>query len=96
MIIRVTDGRTGAVLSRENVFLWEVPKSIENLRTTKVVISIESIQQHHHDQSSAAVTLSSNGLALYVVLTCRASGRFDDNAFVLKPFEKKVRIELFC
>ena len=72
----------------DTVFLWNpMPKFIANLQLTVDVV-VQSINPGP-DQSTAVVTLSSSGLALYVVLTMLAPGRFEENAFVLRPNQQK-------
>jgi Ig-fold domain len=86
MIIRVSNSKDGSILMEDSVFLWKtLPKFIANLRL-KVDVTVKSIKPGP-DQSTAVVSLSSNGLALYVVLTARAPGRFEENAIVLRPSE---------
>jgi Ig-fold domain len=71
----------GDVLIDEYVVLGNVPK---NLRlSTNVTISVLSIKAD--EMGDAIITLQSDGVALYVVLTTLAEGSFDDNAFLLKP-----------
>lgn len=72
-------------------FLWGFPKAIPNLVATQVVITIHSVKPGPNN-NSAVVAISSDALALYVVLTTKASGRFDENAFVLRPHETKVSV----
>ena len=73
----------------DTAFLWNtVPKCIANLRLT-VDVTVQSINAGP-DQSTAVIELSSNGLALFVVLTTLAPGRFKENAFVLRPNTQKM------
>jgi hypothetical protein len=51
---------------------------------------VESIQLL--DDSVAQITLQCDRLALFVVLTTQAQGRFSENAFVLRPMQRKVRL----
>ncbi len=71
----------------ESTFLPSLPKDIPGLRTP-VLIKVESIEIL--EDSVAEIRLSSNQLALFVVLTTRAQGRFSENAFVLRPMESRV------
>jgi len=89
IILRVTDAKSGSTLMADSAFLWGLPKSIPNLMTTRVSVTIHSIEASA-DKSSAIISLSSDALALYVVLTTQAPGRFDENAFVLRANERKV------
>jgi len=45
----------------------------------------------HNSDGSVDITLTSDKVALYVVLTTLAQGRFSDNAFALLPGETKVQ-----
>ena len=78
------------MLMADSAFLWTFPKDIPNLLATKVTVTIHSIQLGA-DKTSAMVVVSSDALALYVVLTTKAAGRFKENAFALRPHLKKVR-----
>jgi hypothetical protein len=72
----------------ESTFLPKHPKDIPELRipVSIVVESIEALNKH-----AAEIRLRSDHLALFVVLTTRAQGRFSENAFALRPMETKVR-----
>ena len=87
VLIRIEDDRNVLVME-ETIFLWKMPASIAGL-LHPVTISIYSVQRGAN--GTAVVALSTNGLALYVVLTTRAQGRFCENAFVLKPNISRVR-----
>jgi hypothetical protein len=88
MIIRVSNSKDGSILMKDSVFLWKTaPKFIANL-SLKVDVTVQSITPGP-DQFTAVVSLSSSGLALYVVLTTLAPGRFEENAFVMRPNEHK-------
>jgi beta-mannosidase len=74
-------------VSSESVYLPTMPKNITGLHSS-VSIKILSIQGT--DKGDALVSLESDRLALFVVLTTRAKGRFTENCFVLRPLQKKV------
>ena len=88
ILIRVDDIDSGATLMQDSAFLWGLPKAILNLVTTQVSVAIDSITVGP-DKTSAVVSISSDALALYVVLTTKAPGRFSENSFVLRPNEPK-------
>ena len=88
ILIKVDDADSGASLMKDSAFLWDFPRAIPNLLTTTVSINIDSIKVGL-DKTMAIVSLSSDALALYVVLTTKAPGRFSENAFVLRPNEPK-------
>jgi len=71
----------------ESIFLLKHPKDITGLKRS---VSIRTLIGVVGD--AAEITMTSDYLALFVVLTCRAQGRFSENAFVLRPGEKKVSI----
>jgi hypothetical protein len=54
-----------------------------------VVESVTPLSNH-----AAEIRLRSDHLALFVVLTTRAQGRFSENAFILRPTETKVSSEI--
>jgi hypothetical protein len=89
--------RTGIVSAdlSESVYLQAMPKDIVGLQQpTKIeILSIHYQHQHmdHGQPSTATIELRSDRLAVFVVLTTRAQGRFTDNCFTLRPMEKKVR-----
>lgn len=74
----------------ENIFLLNHPKDIAGLHNP---VSIEHSIVAAGDR--ADIRLTSDQLALFVVLTSRAQGRFSENGFVLKPGEEKVSIISF-
>jgi hypothetical protein len=71
----------------ENVFLWEMPGDMTGL-AKPVSIKVHSLQAV--DDGTAKMVLKSDQLALFVVLTARAQGRFSNNAFLLLPGQLKV------
>ncbi|CAB9515754.1 Beta-mannosidase A [Seminavis robusta] len=88
MLISVTDSESGGTLAEESIFLWKpLPKTTPNL-SLFVHVQVKSIEVGP-DKSAALVTVESDGLALYVVLTTGAPGRFLENAFALRPNQPK-------
>ena len=81
-------GDSNAALVSDTVYLNSMPKDLKglNARVTIKVLSIEKT-----DKGTALLSLESDRLALFVVLTTRAEGRFADNCFTLRPKQKKVR-----
>ncbi|KAG7364672.1 glycoside hydrolase family 2 sugar binding protein [Nitzschia inconspicua] len=77
---------TSTQVSSESVFLQTMPKNITGLGGS-VSIKILSIQGV--EKGRALVSLESDRLALFVVLTTRAKGRFAENCFSLRPLQKK-------
>lgn len=86
IIIKADDINKGTILL-DSIFLPKHPKDIERLRKpiSIEIKSIDSIDDY------AIINMTSDELALFVVLTCRAQGRFSENAFVLRPGKDKVR-----
>ena len=74
------DDAEGDVLIDEYVVLGNVPKNLRGL-STNVTISVLSIEAD--ETGNAIITLQTDGVALYVVLTTLAEGSFEDNAFLL-------------
>ena len=72
-----------------SVFLRDMPKNIDGLKETEILIEISSIRQT--SDGAAVVELESSNLALLVVLTASTQGRFSENCMTLLPMEKKVR-----
>ena len=89
LLISVHD-KNNLDLLQETVFLWDMPKNIPGLHAPVSVV-IESIRTTTN--GTALVTMQSDHLALFVVLTTRAQGRFSENSFSLRPKEPKV---CFC
>lgn len=86
ILIRVED-KNGEILMNDNAFLWQVPSAINGL-TQKVNITATVSDS---GDGNALVSLQSDVLALYVVLTTRVPGRFSENALHLRPSNKTVR-----
>ena len=70
----------GSSIIENNVFLWSVPRDIRaSYLTAKInIVEISMVENKVH------VILESDQLALYVVVTTKESGTFDQNAFVMK------------
>jgi hypothetical protein len=64
-----------------------MPKELKGLKTP---VNIKLLSIEKTDKGTALLSLESDGLALFVVLTTRAEGRFADNCFTLRPLQKKV------
>lgn len=86
VLLRLEETQTENLLC-ENAFLFQMPKNIDGLITTP---SIEFDVIKNTADESATISVQSDNLAIYVVLTTRAQGRFSENAFALRPFETKV------
>jgi hypothetical protein len=71
----------------ESVYLNAMPKELKGLKTP---VNIKLLSIEKTDKGTALLSLESDGLALFVVLTTRAEGRFADNCFTLRPLQKKV------
>jgi len=80
-VISVIDSHNTALIG-DYVVLGNVPKHMVAL-SRNVTISVVSLEED--EIGNALVTLRSDGVALYVVLTTLAEGVFHDNAFLLKP-----------
>ena len=86
VLLRLEDAEAKNQLC-ENTFLNRMPKQIDGL-ATPVNIKLNIVKKSTDEY--ATIGVRSDNLALYVVLTTRAQGRFSDNAFSLRPFETKV------
>jgi beta-mannosidase len=75
------------LMTSESVFLQTMPKNLTGLHNS---VSIKILSIEGTNRGSALVSLESDRLALYVVLTTRAEGRFYENSFALRPLHKKV------
>ena len=73
-----------------SLFLRDMPKNIDGLKKTEILIETSSIRQN--SDGAAVVELESSNLALLVVLTASTQGRFSENCMTLLPMEKKVRL----
>lgn len=84
MVLKVINS-AGNELMGPNLSLFAPPKELElshpNI-TIKSVIKLE--------ESIFQITLHSDKMALYVVLSCQVEGQFQDNAFIIKSNEEKV------
>lgn len=72
---------------QQNVFIGDYHSMFSKLNSP-VSIVIQEIRARNENQ--AELTLQSDSLALFVVLTTRENGRFLDNAFTLFPSQPKV------
>jgi hypothetical protein len=86
VIIQVYDNEVEGQLL-ESIFLSKHPKDIPGLTEP---VSINTTIDAYNDR--AEIKMTSNKLAMFVVLTCRAQGRFSENAVVLRPGEAKVKL----
>ncbi len=71
----------------ESVYLKDMPKNIKGLDNGVHVDIVEISSKQNGD---ATIVLASDKLALFVVLTTRAEGRFSQNCFTLRPSENMV------
>ena len=85
---------TGAKLAGESIFLWNMPKAIPGLWDHPASITVQSIRADTN--GTAIITLLSDRLALYVILSTEAQGRFTENAFALRPTQPKVCSFVLC
>jgi len=89
IILSVHDAKENSIAwMEESVYLSTEPLHMANLRSIPVHIA-HAIDSIAGNATAATVSISSDVLALYVVLTTKASGRFSDNAFVLRPGQRK-------
>jgi len=72
----------------ENVFLWNMPKDMSGL---KLPVMIEILSSEQRNDGSVEIHIRSDNLAVFVVLTTLAQGRFIENCFSLRPNSVKVR-----
>lgn len=87
VLIEVSDDLTENSLVETSAFLWKPPKSLPALSQHSVQITIEIRQD---DEGIVTIELNSDYLALYVLLSTVAAGRFSDNAFHLRPGQRKI------
>lgn len=73
----------------ESTYLPSLPKDLPGIETP-ISVQVEAISIV--DDSTVEIIVSSVDLALFVVLTTRAQGRFSENAFVLRPNQPKVSL----
>lgn len=71
----------------ESVYLKDMPKNIKGLENP---IQIEILDIFVTKNGDATIVLESDKLALFVVLTTRAEGRFSQNCITLRPSESRV------
>jgi hypothetical protein len=72
-----------------SVYLNAMPKDISGLSNP---VSVRVLSVKAGPKGDAVIVLASAGLALFVVLTTRAAGRFSENCFTMVPGESKVRL----
>ena len=68
--------------SGTGAFLWNVPRDMHRL---SVPVTFSVVVEPLSTSRSAYVRLTSDRLALYVVLSTAADGQFSDNAFHMRP-----------
>jgi len=71
---------------RTSAFLWNSPRNIHALSHVAHI----SIRIRRGDDGTVALEVSSDALALYVWLSTIAVGQFSDNAFHLRPGQRKI------
>lgn len=86
LLIKVVDRATSVEII-ETIYLPALPKEMPGLKTILPSISVDSIKA---SGNMVEIELSSDHLALFVVLTTRAQGRFSKNALALRPNQPKV------
>lgn len=86
VLLELLDRDEGNVLIEPSAYLWKVPASMNGLAKEAVQVIVD-VQLRG---SAWEVSIWSDRLALYVVLSSGViEGHFDDNAFVLRPFDVK-------
>ena len=75
----------------ETIFLEDMPKRLKGLQSP---VNIEILDIYETNNGDAAIILTSDKLALFVLLTTRAEGIFSDNCFFLRPLENKVSMRM--
>jgi len=75
-VITVTDNTNNVVM--KNVLALDVPGSM-NLQKANIKFTIKQ------DGDNAMISITTDAVAAYVVLTTESPGRFSDNAFLLMP-----------
>ena len=93
LLIHVSDDDSGMTLMKESTSLLVMPKNLRGL-SQPVSIQILSVEKSD-DVGSATVSLVSDRMAVYIVLTTRAQGRFLDNVFALRANQEKVYIFIY-
>ena len=92
LVVTVIDKNEVDLIMDQNVVLLTVPWNLTGLPTDPNVriISIEN-----DENGNADITVTSDKMALYVVLTTSAQGRLEENAFPLHDGQVKVRYVIF-
>ena len=85
VVIRVIDDDNNELMG-ENISLFAPPKDITLSQDAS--ITIKSIIQKK--DGDVEVTLQSDKIVLYVMLSCQIEGQFEDNAFLMRPGKNKV------
>jgi hypothetical protein len=87
VLLDVFDSDNEAKLADTSAFLWKKPADlVASEASLKVVSSMEGADSSHRKEFQVV----SDRLVLYVVFSSKAAGRFDYNAFHVRPNEKRV------
>ena len=79
VVITVTEHGTGTVAS-ENVLALSIPQHMAVERAT-ISFKVGAV----NSDGNVDISVTTDKLAMYVVFTTEAAGRFSDNAFLLRP-----------
>mmetsp|Transcript_7231 Transcript_7231/g.14942 ORF Transcript_7231/g.14942 Transcript_7231/m.14942 type:complete len:172 (-) Transcript_7231:943-1458(-) len=71
----------------ESVYMKDMPKNIKGLHNG---VHVDTVDISAKKNGDAEIVLKSDKLALFVVLTTRAEGRFSQNCFTLRPSKRMV------
>jgi hypothetical protein len=85
VLIGIEDSHTGVSLIEPTAFLEKPPRSIPRL-SSEVNITI---QVNELGNGAASLQLSTDRLVLYLFVSTEAEGRFSENTFHLRPYERK-------
>jgi len=86
VLIRIEDRRTGDLLMGSTALLQVPPRLLTRLSDqVNITVQVEELRS-----GGATLRLSADRLALYVLVSTQAEGRFSDNTFHLRPHEQKV------
>ena len=85
VVLRVIND-TDDELMGENLSLFAAPKDLTLPQGAS--ITVNSIIKK--DDGTLEVTLHSDKIILYVVISCQIEGQFEDNAFLMQPAKNKV------
>jgi beta-mannosidase len=88
------DGKSKKMVDT-SAFLWKTPAELayerrDALQTRCTVVSLPKRAGNERFRRRVAVQVTSDRLALYVVLSTKAMGRFDYNAFHVRPNEPRM------